>query len=108
MLVGGNENEEDVHIEEPSDGYDFALVTIRTLSAQPIVGIDELQRENIFHIRPWQYDRYVIHDGRKNHYNLKKDGCTHALVPLSPSQAHEDQMRILRAVEERKRVREKN
>ncbi|XP_057993790.1 uncharacterized protein LOC131174452 [Hevea brasiliensis] len=188
MLVEGNENEEDVHVEEPSDGYDFALVTMRTLSAQPIVDSDELQRENIFHTRcvvkeklcsmiidggsccnvassllveklglptlkhpkpyglqwlndcskvkvtkqvvvpftigsyhdevlcdvvpmiathillgrPWQYDRYVIHDGRKNHYNLKKDGRTHALVPLSPTQAHEDQMRILRAVQGRK------
>ncbi|XP_058008272.1 uncharacterized protein LOC131182902 [Hevea brasiliensis] len=51
MLVEGNENEEDVHVEEPSDGYDFALVTMRTLSAQPIVDSDELQRENIFHTR---------------------------------------------------------
>lgn len=24
--------------------------------------------------RPWQYDRYVIHDGYKNRYNFNKDG----------------------------------
>jgi hypothetical protein len=25
--------------------------------------------------RPWQYDRNVIHDGRKNTYTLEKNGC---------------------------------
>ncbi|XP_057985314.1 uncharacterized protein LOC131170273 [Hevea brasiliensis] len=51
MLIEGNENEEDVHIEEPSDRCEFTLVTMRTLSAQPIVDSDELQRENICHTR---------------------------------------------------------
>ncbi|XP_057989063.1 uncharacterized protein LOC131172127 [Hevea brasiliensis] len=188
MLVEGNENEEDVHVEGQSDGYEFALVTTRTLSAQPIADSDELQRENVFHTRcvvkeklcsmiidggsccnvassllveklglptfklpkpyglqwlndcnkvkvtkqvvvpftmgsyhdevlcdvvpmiatrvllgrPWQYDRYVIRDGRNSHYTLKKDGRTHALGALVTIQAHEDQMRILRAVKDRK------
>ena len=29
--------------------------------------------------RPWQYDRNVIHDGRKNTYTLEKNGRTHML-----------------------------
>jgi hypothetical protein len=27
--------------------------------------------------RPWQYDRNVVHDGRKNTYTLEKNGRTH-------------------------------
>ena len=32
--------------------------------------------------RPWQYDRNVRHDGRKNIYELEKDGVKHKLIPL--------------------------
>ncbi|XP_057994977.1 uncharacterized protein LOC110659821 [Hevea brasiliensis] len=157
MLVERNENEEDVHVEQPSHGCvvkeklcsmiidggsccnvassllveKLGLLTLKhpkpfglqrlndcnkvKVTKQVVVPFtigsyhDEVLCDVVpmiaTHIllgRPWQYDRYVIHDGRKNHYNLKKDGRTHALVPLSSSQAHEDQMRILRAVEERK------
>ena len=32
--------------------------------------------------RPWQYDRKVVHDGRKNTYSMEKDGKRHTLSPL--------------------------
>jgi hypothetical protein len=32
--------------------------------------------------RPWQYDRNVIHDGRKNTYTLEKNGRMHMLLPI--------------------------
>jgi hypothetical protein len=32
--------------------------------------------------RPWQYDRNVIHDWRKNTYTLEKNGRTHMLLPI--------------------------
>jgi len=32
--------------------------------------------------RPWQFDRKVIHDGRKNTCTLQKDGNKHTLLPL--------------------------
>jgi hypothetical protein len=32
--------------------------------------------------RPWQFDRNVIHDGRKNRYTLEKNGRTHMLLPI--------------------------
>jgi hypothetical protein len=30
--------------------------------------------------RSWQYDRNVVHDGRKNTYTLEKNGRTHMLL----------------------------
>ena len=32
--------------------------------------------------RPWKYDKNVRHDGRKNIYELEKDGIKHKLIPL--------------------------
>ena len=32
--------------------------------------------------RPWQYDTSAKHDGRKNVYELEKDGIKHRLIPL--------------------------
>ena len=32
--------------------------------------------------RPWQYDRSVIHDGRKNTYTPERNGRTHMLCPI--------------------------
>ena len=40
---------------------------------------------NVCHIllgRPRQYDRKIVHDGRKNTYSLEKDGKRHILSPL--------------------------
>jgi hypothetical protein len=35
---------------------------------------------HLFLGRLWKYDRNVIHDGRKNTYNLEKNGRTHMLL----------------------------
>ena len=32
--------------------------------------------------RPWQYDRYVVHDGRLNQYTLWVNGKKKTLLPL--------------------------
>ena len=32
--------------------------------------------------RPWQFDRKVIHDGRRNTYTIEKDGIKHTLLPV--------------------------
>jgi hypothetical protein len=40
---------------------------------------------DVFHIllgRPWNFDRKLIHDGRKNTYTLEKNGRTHMLLPI--------------------------
>jgi hypothetical protein len=37
---------------------------------------------HLFLGRPWQYDKNVVHDGRKNAYTLEKNGRTHMLLPI--------------------------
>ena len=51
--------------------------------------------------RPWQYDRKVTHNGFKNRYSFTKGGRTITLVPLTPQQVYEVQVRI-RASEQKK------
>ncbi|PKI46712.1 hypothetical protein CRG98_032896 [Punica granatum] len=48
--------------------------------------------------RPWQFDRQAIHDGYKNRYSFVKDGRKVTLVPLTPYQVYEDQLRIKRSI----------
>ena len=40
---------------------------------------------HIFLGRPWQYDRYAIHDGRLNQYTLWVNGKKQILLPLIES-----------------------
>ena len=56
--------------------------------------------------RPWQFDRRVMHDGFTNRYSftLKKQPIT--LVPLTPKQVMEDQLKLQRS-NETKREKEK-
>ncbi|XP_074555934.1 uncharacterized protein LOC141811777 [Curcuma longa] len=44
--------------------------------------------------RPWQFDRKVMHDGFKNKYSFMMHGKLVTLVPLTPKQVYEDQLRI--------------
>ena len=39
---------------------------------------------------PWQYDRNVIHDGRKNTYTLEKNGRTHMLLPMEEKRVKDE------------------
>jgi hypothetical protein len=52
--------------------------------------------------RPWQYDRRVTHDGFTNRYSftLKRQPIT--LVPLTPKQVMEDQLKLQRSNEKKK------
>jgi hypothetical protein len=48
---------------------------------------------DVFHVmlgRPWQFDRNVIHDGRKNTYTLEKNGRTHMLLPMEDKKVKEE------------------
>jgi hypothetical protein len=45
---------------------------------------------DVYHIllgRPWQYDRNVVHDGRRNTYTLEKNGRAHMLLPIKDKEA---------------------
>ena len=46
--------------------------------------------------RPWQFDRKAIHDGFKNRYYFIKDNRTITLVPLTPRQVYENQVKLKR------------
>ena len=72
---------------------------------------------NVCHIllgRPWQFDRRVVHDGRKNWYTLVKDGVRHTLFPLEEKYAAESSSlkvsllsgkKIMQQIEEQNEVR---
>ena len=55
-----------------------------------------MQASHILLGRPWQYDRTAIHDGVKNRYTIVKDGKTITLVPLTPKQVYDDQIKLQR------------
>ncbi|XP_073267795.1 uncharacterized protein [Populus alba] len=52
--------------------------------------------------RPWQFDRKVIHDGFRNRFTIVKDGKTITLVPLSPKQVYDDQIKLKKEREDGK------
>ncbi|XP_031398476.1 uncharacterized protein LOC116209052 [Punica granatum] len=54
--------------------------------------------------RLWQFDRQAIHDGYKNRYSFINDGRKVTLVPLTPYQVYEDQLRIKRSICEKSDV----
>jgi len=37
-------------------------------------------------VRPWQFDKSVIHHGQTNTYSFKIKDCSYTLTPLPPSQ----------------------
>ncbi|KAL3566434.1 hypothetical protein D5086_031849 [Populus alba] len=49
--------------------------------------------------RPWQFDRKAIHDGFRNRFTIVKDGKTITLVPLSPKQVYDDQIKLKKECE---------
>ena len=53
--------------------------------------------------RPWQFDKKVKHDGFPNKYSFVHNQRTVTLVPLTPSQVYEDQMRLQKESEQKKK-----
>jgi hypothetical protein len=39
---------------------------------------------------PWQYDKNVIHDGRRNIYTLEMNGKTHMLLPIEENKMKDE------------------
>jgi hypothetical protein len=52
--------------------------------------------------RPWQSDRKAIHNGFRNRFTSVNDGKTITLVPLSPKQVFDDQIKLERESEDGK------
>lgn len=44
--------------------------------------------------RPWQFDKKAVHDGFTNRHSFDHKGKKITLVPLSPSEVHQDQVQL--------------
>ena len=53
--------------------------------------------------RPWKFDRKVQHDDFANKYSFVHNKRTVTLVPLTPSQVYEDQVRLQKDSEHKKK-----
>ena len=63
-----------------------------------------MQAGNLLLKRPWQFDRKVQHDGFTNKYSFMHNQQIVTLVPLTPSQVYEDQVRLKKESEEKKKI----
>ena len=57
--------------------------------------------------RSRQFDRRANHDGFKNHFSFMKDSKFVTLVPLTPKQVYEDQVRLKQECDSKKIEKEK-
>ena len=58
--------------------------------------------------RPWQFDRRVQHDGFTNKYSFVFNQRTITLVPLTPKQVYEDQVRLQKLSDQKNLREQKN
>ena len=57
--------------------------------------------------QPWQDERQVNYNGVSNKYSFRMNERTITLVPLPPTQAHEDQVRLQRESKQRRESEQK-
>nr|XP_027103091.1 uncharacterized protein LOC113724382 [Coffea arabica] len=74
---------------------------------QVLCDVIPMQASHILLGRPWQYDKKTTHDGFTNKYSLLHHNKKMTLVPLTPQQVHEDQLR-LQQEHERELVKKSN
>ena len=53
-----------------------------------------MQARHLLLGQPWQFDWHVKHDGFTNKYSFALNQRTITLVPLTPKQVYEDQVRL--------------
>ena len=53
--------------------------------------------------RPWQFDRRVKHDGFTNKYSFVLNQRPITLVPLTPKEVHEDQVRLQKESDQKRK-----
>jgi hypothetical protein len=57
--------------------------------------------------RPWQFDRHVKYDGFTNKYSFVLNQRSITLVPLTPQQVYEDQVRLQKESDQKKESEQK-
>ncbi|KAK8503584.1 hypothetical protein V6N12_036757 [Hibiscus sabdariffa] len=58
--------------------------------------------------RPWQYDKRVLYDCFTNRYSFTHEGKKVILAPLTPSEVHQDQVRLKVSIEAWRTSKKKN
>jgi hypothetical protein len=76
--------------------------SIRKYKDEVLCDVAPMHAGHILLGRPWQFDKKVTHDGFKNRYSFVKDSRTVTLVPLTPRQVYEDQVKLKRENELKK------
>ena len=61
-----------------------------------LCGVVPMHEGHILLGKPWRFDRKVNHNGFKNRHSFVKDNKNITLVPLTPRQVYEDQMKLKR------------
>ena len=82
--------------------------TIGRYSDEVMCDVVPMHAGHILLGRPWQYDRRVMHDGFRNRYIFEKDGRKITLVPLTPKQVYEDQLKLKKGEQKKEREKKKN
>ena len=62
-----------------------------------------MQSRHLLLGRPWQFDRKVQHDSFTNKYSFVHNQRNVTLIPLTPSQVYEDQVRLQKESEQKKK-----
>ena len=64
-----------------------------------------MQASHLLLGRPWQFDRKAKHDGFTNKYSFEHKQRPVTLVPLTPKQVYEDQLKLQKESEKKERER---
>jgi hypothetical protein len=76
------------------------VFTIGKYSDEVMCDVLPMHASHLLLGRPWKFDQKVIHDEFRNRFAIVKDGKTITLVPLSPKQVYDDQIKLKRECED--------
>ena len=76
--------------------------SIRKYEDEVLCDVVSMQAEHLLLGRSWKFDRKVKYDGFTNKYSSVHNQWTITLVPLTPSQVYEDQVRLQKESEQKK------
>ena len=68
--------------------------TIGSYKNEVICDVVLMNASHLLLVKPWQFDREVVHDGFANIYSVSKGGKCVLLIPLSPSQEMQELLAI--------------
>ena len=85
----------------------FVSFSIGKYEDEVLRDVVPMQAGHLLVRRPWKFDRKVKHDSFTNKYSFVHNQRTVTLVPLTPSQVYEDQMRLQKESEQKKKSEQK-